>query len=87
MPRGDGPFQVLERINDNAFEIDFPPKYQVHNTFNVCDISLFDMIEDDYPLNLRSNYPQDGEDYTILIRSKTFTKSQARIFKGSKDCS
>lgn len=24
MPRGDGPFQLLERINDNAYKIDFP---------------------------------------------------------------
>jgi len=28
-PRGDGPFQVLERINDNAYKIDIPGEYGV----------------------------------------------------------
>ncbi|XP_068466680.1 uncharacterized protein [Phaseolus vulgaris] len=36
-PRGDGPFQVLEKINDNAYKIDLPSKYNVSNTFNVSD--------------------------------------------------
>ena len=24
LPKGDGPFQVFERINDNAYKLDFP---------------------------------------------------------------
>ncbi|PHU09249.1 Cell division control protein 2 -like protein [Capsicum chinense] len=34
--------------------------------------------EDGYPLNLRSNSSQDGENDTIRISSKSFTRSQAR---------
>ncbi|XP_073120609.1 uncharacterized protein [Henckelia pumila] len=43
LPRGDGPFQVLERINENAYKLDFPGEYNVSTTFNVSDLSLFDV--------------------------------------------
>ncbi|KAK1646883.1 hypothetical protein QYE76_064688 [Lolium multiflorum] len=39
-PRGDGPFKVLKRINNNAYVIDIPTsKYLVSNTFNMSDLS------------------------------------------------
>jgi hypothetical protein len=28
-PRGDGPFQILEKINDNAYKVDLPGEYKV----------------------------------------------------------
>jgi len=34
-PRGDGPFQVLERINNNAYRLDLPEEYGVNTTFNI----------------------------------------------------
>ena len=45
-PRGDGPFQILEKINDNAYKVDLPGEYNVSATFNVADLSLFDVGED-----------------------------------------
>jgi hypothetical protein len=41
-PRGDGPFQVLERINDNKYKFDLLGEYGVSVTFNVVDLTLFD---------------------------------------------
>ena len=57
-PRGDGPFQVLEKINDNAYKIDLPSEYNVSATFNVYDLSLFDA--DGGALDLRTNPFQEG---------------------------
>ena len=45
-PRGDGPFQILERINDNAYKVDLPGEYNVSATFNVADLSLYDAVGD-----------------------------------------
>jgi hypothetical protein len=42
-PRGDGPFQILERINDNAYKVDLSGEYSVSATLNVFDLSLFDV--------------------------------------------
>jgi hypothetical protein len=41
-PRGDGPFKVLQKINDNAYKIELPPEYSnVSTTFNVKDLLSF----------------------------------------------
>ncbi|KAK1617504.1 hypothetical protein QYE76_023021 [Lolium multiflorum] len=59
-PRGDGPFKVLKRINDNAYVIDIPTsKYLVSNTFNVSDLSPYH--EDEETLESRTILSQGGE--------------------------
>jgi len=60
MPRADEPFEVLEKINDNAYKINLLGEYGVSCTFNVADLSPY--FEDDHLENLRSNSLQQGED-------------------------
>jgi hypothetical protein len=59
LPRGDGPFQVVERINDNAYKLDLPGEYGVHASFNVTDFSPFDVGDD-----LRTNPSQERKNWT-----------------------
>jgi hypothetical protein len=56
--RGDGPFHILERINDNAYKVDLPGEYGVSATFNVSDLTLFD-VGDDSRLN---HFKERGDD-------------------------
>jgi hypothetical protein len=44
--RGDGPFQVLARINNKAYKLDLPGEYNISATFNVSNFSPFDVGED-----------------------------------------
>ena len=69
--RGDGPFKVLERINNNAYRLELPSEYGIHATFNVADLSLYDRAEDtteEYPDadRLMSQPSQGGGDDTDL---------------------
>ncbi|KAK8652109.1 hypothetical protein V6N13_061133 [Hibiscus sabdariffa] len=42
IPRGEGPFQVVKKINDNAYQLDLPGEFNVSATFNVVDLSPYD---------------------------------------------
>ena len=33
MPRADGPFWIIEKVNDNAYKVDLPSDYNVSTTF------------------------------------------------------
>ncbi|KAK1561350.1 hypothetical protein QYE76_018190 [Lolium multiflorum] len=60
-PRGDGPFKVLKRINDNAYVVDIPTsKYLVSNTFNVSDLSPYHGDEEN--IESRTTLSQGGGD-------------------------
>ncbi|XP_016694521.1 uncharacterized protein [Gossypium hirsutum] len=43
LPRGDGPFQVLQCINENSYKLDLPGEYNISASFNVSDLSPFDV--------------------------------------------
>ncbi|KAL5570195.1 hypothetical protein UlMin_026770 [Ulmus minor] len=86
-PRGDGPFQVLARINDNAYKLDLPGEYNVSATFNVTDLSPFDVGDD-----LRTNPFQEGGDDVSQVPQATskeplqlpvgpITRSRAKKFQ------
>ena len=62
-PRGDGPLKIIKKINDNAYQLDLPAVYGVHSLFNITDLIPFvGTIDDDTPLDLRTNPLQEGED-------------------------
>ncbi|KAJ4717041.1 Transposon Ty3-I Gag-Pol polyprotein [Melia azedarach] len=63
MPRVDGPFTVLEKVNDNAYKIDLSREYNVSVTFNVRDLTLY--LGNSEELDLRTNPIQPWEDDVI----------------------
>ena len=72
MPRGDGPFKVLQRINNNAYKLELPSEYgNISVTFNVSDLSLFDVGNEDDGLDSRTNpFKERGNDVNPNSRTK-----------------
>nr|KYP34762.1 Transposon Ty3-I Gag-Pol polyprotein [Cajanus cajan] len=88
-PRGDGPFQVIQKINDNAYKLDLPSEYSISSSFNVCDLTPFlgdkDMDED---LNLRTDTSQEGGDDggpSLKTHVGPITRSMARKVKEEEE--
>ncbi|WVZ93729.1 hypothetical protein U9M48_039686 [Paspalum notatum var. saurae] len=60
MPRADGPFKIIEKINDNAYKLELPPEFWVSPTFNIADLKPYLGEEDE--LESRTTPLQEGED-------------------------
>ena len=64
MPRADGPYKIVARVNDNAYKVELPGEYGVHATFNVGDLSPY--LDDDGLAELRSIPFKGGGDDICL---------------------
>ena len=57
--RIDGPFEILEKVNDNAYKLELPSSYGVSSTFNVADLIPFH--EKDMLPSLMSSFSKEGD--------------------------
>jgi hypothetical protein len=48
MLTGDEPFQILDKINDNAYKTNLLGEYCVNVTFNMFNLFLFDVSDDSW---------------------------------------
>jgi hypothetical protein len=56
----DGPFKILEKINDNAYKLELAPEFGVSPTFNISYVRPYLGEEDEDPS--RTTSIQEGED-------------------------
>ncbi|WVZ81178.1 hypothetical protein U9M48_028589 [Paspalum notatum var. saurae] len=60
MPRADGLFKIIEKINDNAYKLELPLEFEVSSTFNIADLKPYLGEEDE--LESSTTPLQEGED-------------------------
>jgi hypothetical protein len=77
MPRADGPFKVLEKINENAYKLDLPADFGVSPTFNIADLKPYLGEEDE--LESRMTQMQEGEDDVDINTCNTSTPTHNQI--------
>ena len=61
----DGPFQVLERVSQNAYRLDLPASVRLHPVFNVSQLRPYRQSTDNFPGRVRDPQPPvvvDGEE-------------------------
>jgi hypothetical protein len=71
MFRVDGPFKILEKINDNAYKLELPLEFGVSPTINISNLWPYLGEEDEVPSRTTSN--QEREDYEDITTSDTTT--------------
>ena len=78
MPKAEGSFGVLERINDNAYKIDLSNKHDVSSTFNISDLAPY--LEDEA---LRATPFEEEENDVKSVQEHSRDLILAMSFKGS----
>lgn len=77
-PRRDGPFQALERINDNTYQLDLLVEYNINATFSVFDLSSFDYENEDSRSNPYGERENDANPRPLKLSSEPTTRSKAK---------
>jgi hypothetical protein len=77
MLRADGPFKVLEKINENAYKLDLATDFGVSPTFNIVDLKPYLGEEDE--LKSRMTQMLEGEDDVDINTSDTSTPTHNQI--------
>jgi hypothetical protein len=82
MPRADGPFKILEKINDNAYKLELPADFGVSPTFNVADLKPY--LGEEGALESRTTPVLEGEDDEDIAPSDTIpiTNSTSNSLQG-----
>nr|GEW09675.1 RNA-directed DNA polymerase [Tanacetum cinerariifolium] len=85
-PRGDGPFRVLKKINDNAYKIELLSHYNVFATFNVADLSPYKGDSDNEPESGSSLFQEEEDDADAVNKRVNVTNTLGAYLSAINFC-
>nr|GEU74653.1 hypothetical protein [Tanacetum cinerariifolium] len=85
-PRGDGPFCVLKKINDNTYKIALPDHFNVSATFNVADLSPYRGDSDDEPDSWLRLFQEREDDADAVNERVNVTNTLDSYFAATNIC-
>jgi hypothetical protein len=60
LPRANGPFKVVAKINDNAYKLELTTDFGVSPTFNIADLKPY--LGEEHELESRMTQMQEWDD-------------------------
>jgi hypothetical protein len=78
MPRADGPFKILKKINENAYKLDLPADFRVSPTFSIVDLKPYLGEEDE--LESRTTQMKERKNDVDINTSYISTPTHNQIF-------
>jgi hypothetical protein len=76
LPRADGPFKVLEKINDNAYKLELPVDFRVSPTFNIADLKSYLGEEDELESRITQMQEREDDEDISSINTSTLAAQQ-----------
>ena len=83
-PRADGPFKVISRIDENAYNIIMPSDYGVSTPFNMSDFSPY--LGENCDMNSRTSLHQPGENEAEIYENSSKNNMLAYSLMLSENC-
>jgi hypothetical protein len=76
MPKADGPFKVLKRIDENAYKLDLPEDFGVSPTFNIADLKPYLREADELESGMTQMQEEEGDVDINISDTSTPTYNQ-----------
>ena len=79
LPRVDGSFKVLERINDNAYKLELPTDFGVSPMFNIADLKPYLAEENECESRMTQMQEGENDEDTPSIDTTTLVAQQGSM--------
>lgn len=53
----------MDKVGDNAYKVDLPDEYSISATFNISDLSLFDVGDDSWTNQIQERGNNGNQDH------------------------
>ena len=71
MPKAEGPYKIIKKVNQNAYKVELPSTYKISNTFNVSDLAEYkeDTMSTSNAVETFQEWENDGGPSSLALQA------------------